>query len=141
MQQRACSAVVGVFACRLRATGYGRRVGVALRILDEAGCEIGLDPGEAESLFDLACGFDAATVSACPRCRSRVLATVALVDVVDASPPHARARDLVDLADDAPTLHLFVVDEGAECSHAGWRDPLFVEWADAVGHAGAQPRH
>ena len=123
------------------ATGYGRRVGVALRILDEDGYEVDLDAGEAESLLDLAGGFDAATVSACPGCRSRVLATVALVDVLDASPPHARSADLVELADDAPTLHVFVVEEGAECSHAAWRDPLFAEWADVVGYPGVQPRH
>lgn len=127
--------------CRPSATGYGPRVGVALRILDEDGYEVGLDAGEADSLFDLARRFDAATVSACPGCRSRVLAAVALVDVLDASPPHARSADLVELADDAPTLHLFVVDEVAECSHAAWRDPLFTEWADVVGYPGVRPRH
>ena len=35
-------------------------------------------------------GLEAATVSACPDCHSRVLAAVALIDLVDASAPHPR---------------------------------------------------
>jgi len=120
---------------------YGPRVGVAWRIVDEDGYEVGLDAGEADSLLDLASRFDAATVSACPGCRSRVLAAVALVDLLDAGPPHARSADLVELAGDAPTLHVFVVDEVSQCSHAAWRDPLFTEWADVVGYPGVRPRH
>lgn len=115
-------------------------MGCALRILDDDGYGLDLDPSETESLLVATGGFEAATVSACPRCRSRVLAGVALVDLLDASPPHPRHADLVDLADDAPTLHLFVVDEEADCAHAAWRDPLFAEWADVVGYTGLQPR-
>ena len=115
-------------------------MGVALRILDDDGYEVHLDPGEADSLIDSTGGFEAATVSACPSCRSRVVATVALVDLIDASPNHARGAELIDLADDAPTLHLFVVDEVTGCEHTEWRDPLFAEWADVVGYPGLQPR-
>jgi hypothetical protein len=38
----------------------------------------------------------------------------------------------VELADEAPTLHVYLVDEGSACGHEGWLDPGFDEWADAV---------
>lgn len=116
-------------------------MGVALRFIDDDGFEVALDPAEAAALLSATAGLEAATVSACPMCRSRVLATVALVDLLRASSPHSRGPELVNLADDAPTLHVYVVDEEGECAHVGWRDPLFSEWADAVGHPGAGPRH
>ncbi|MCZ7536800.1 MAG: hypothetical protein M5T61_13475 [Acidimicrobiia bacterium] len=116
-------------------------MGVALRILDEDGYEVGLDSAETETLIDLTGCFESATVSACPRCLSRVLATVALVDLLAERAPHSRGADLVDLADDAPTLHLFVVDTVTGCSHASWRDPLFAEWAEVVGYPGTQALH
>lgn len=114
---------------------------VVLRFLDEDGFEVDLDSRETEALIDATGCLEAATVSACPRCRSRVLATVALVDLLAESPPHPRRADLVDLADDAPTLHLFVVDSPARCSHASWRDPLFAEWAEVVGFPGLHALH
>jgi hypothetical protein len=40
--------------------------------------------------------------------------------------------DLVDLADEAPTLHLYVVDLTGACDHHRWRDPGYGEWADAL---------
>ena len=49
-------------------------------------------------------------MSACPQCRSRILAVVALVDLLADAPPFARSGELVELADDAPTLHLYVRD-------------------------------
>lgn len=104
----------------------------ALAILDEDGEEVVLDEEETVALLDLTEGLEAATVSACPRCRSRVLACVALVDVLHAAPPHARVPELVALADDAPTLHLYVRDLVTGCSHRGWRDPGFSEWSDAM---------
>ncbi len=36
------------------------------------------------------------------------LACLALVDLVDASPPHPRGPELVDFADDAPSSHCYV---------------------------------
>lgn len=122
------------------ATGYGRAVVVALRFLDDEGSEVDLDAADAAALLSATGGLEGATVSACSRCRSRVLAAVALVDLLDAAPPLPRTNDLVDLADDAPTLHVFVVDESSQCRHESWLDPLFGEWAEAVGFPAARPR-
>ncbi|HEY5076540.1 MAG TPA: hypothetical protein VIJ48_03465 [Acidimicrobiia bacterium] len=102
-----------------------------LVIMDEDGNEVALDARESDCLFSLTGGLEAATVSACPGCRCRVLAAVALVDLLDAAPPHPRSTDLVDLADEAPTLHLYVVDGASDCEHPRWLDPLFEEWLDA----------
>jgi hypothetical protein len=106
-------------------------VAAGLVIMDEDGSEVGLDERETECLLALTGGLEAATVSACPDCRSRVLASMALVDLLDATAPHPRSGDLIDLADDAPTLHLYVVDNRGDCEHPHWRDPLFEEWLDA----------
>jgi hypothetical protein len=111
-----------------------------LSIMDDDGNEVVLDECEADSLLAVTCRLDGATVSACPDCRSRVLATVALLDLLDAAPPHARGGELLELADDAPTLHLYVVDVGSECEHLGWRDPLFDEWYEIAEAAGPHAR-
>src|SRR5437660_11985452 len=110
--------------------------GAGLDFVDDEGARVELDADEAASLFALTDALDAATVSACPDCRSRVLATVALIDLLDAAPPHARGGELVELADDAPTLHVYVVDLGAECEHLRWHDPLFDEWCEVAEAAG-----
>src|SRR5690349_24842152 len=99
--------------------------------MDEDGNEVGLDAREAECLLALTGGLEAATVSACPDCRSRVLASMALVDLLDMAAPHPRSTDLIDLADDAPTLHLYVVDNRSDCEHPHWRDPLCEACLDA----------
>jgi hypothetical protein len=99
--------------------------------MDEDGNEVVLDERESDCLFLLTGGLEAATISACPSCRCRVLASVALIDLLDAAPPHASSTDLLDLADEAPTLHLYVVDSQSDCDHPQWRDPLFEEWLDA----------
>ena len=99
--------------------------------MDEDGNEVGLDQRESAHLFALTGGLEAATVSACPHCRCRVIATVAFIDLLDAAAPHPRGTELVDLADEAPTLHLYVVDHDSECEHPQWHDPLFEEWLDA----------
>jgi hypothetical protein len=106
-------------------------VGTGLVIMDEDGNEVVLDPRESECLFALTGGLEAATVSACPDCRCRVLASVAVIDLLDAAPPHPRGSEILELADDAPTLHLYVVDDMTDCEHGRWRDPLFDEWLDA----------
>jgi hypothetical protein len=103
-----------------------------LRFIDDDGVEVGFDPAEAEALLALVGDLDAATVSACPDCRARVLAAVAFVDVLNASPPHPRAGELRDLADEAPTLHVFLVDDAASCRHRSWRDPLADEWREVA---------
>src|SRR4051794_6309852 len=56
---------------------YGRRMtDDALAFFDDDGEEVVLDRVEADALLGSVDGFDAAAVSACPRCRSRVLACV-----------------------------------------------------------------
>ena len=99
--------------------------------MDEDGNEVVLDARESDCLLALTSGLEAATISACPDCRCCVLASMALVDLIDAAPPHPRGTELIDLADDAPTLHLYVVDSVSDCDHPRWRDPLFEEWLDA----------
>jgi hypothetical protein len=112
----------------------------ALTFLDEDGEELVLDTAEAASLLALTDGLDAATVSACPDCASRVLACVALVDLLRAAPPHPRGRELADLADDAPTLHLYVHDGTSECRHPAWHDPGFSEWSEVLDDLVEAPR-
>jgi hypothetical protein len=104
----------------------------SLRICDDMGGEVLLQPDDAAALWVLTDAFDAATVSACPDCRCRVLAAVAVVDVLDRSRPHPSSGPLAELADEAPTLHLYVEDLATECRHRGWLDPLAEEWADVV---------
>ena len=103
-----------------------------LVILDDDGEEVVLDEHEALRLLALTDGLEPATVSACPECRSRVLAAVALVDVLDAAAAFDRAEELVELADEAPTLHLYVRDLTARCAHKRWHDPGAEEWADVM---------
>ncbi len=112
--------------------GEPQQGGKGLTFLDGEVSEVVLDGEEASSFLVLVGDLDAVTVSACPGCRSRILAAVALVDLLDAAPPHPRAPELVELADDAPTLHVYLVDEGSSCNHEGWLDPGFDEWVDAV---------
>ena len=71
------------------------------------------------------------------------MACVALVDLLGAAAPHSRARELLELAEDAPTLHLYVQDLTASCDHADWRDPGSVEWSEVIeefadAHRGVQ---
>ena len=110
--------------------------------MDDDGASVVLAEADAASLLEVLGGRDgleAATVSACPTCRSCVVAVVALADLIAAGPPHPAARDLLELADDAPTLHLYVLDS-AGCQHRGWRDPGYEEWIGAVAPAGSLPR-
>lgn len=106
--------------------------GGGLTFLDGELSEVALDDEEATTFLALVGDLERVTVSACPGCRSRILAAVALVDLLDAAPPHPRAPELVELADEAPTLHLYLVDESSECAHAGWLDPGYDEWVEAV---------
>ena len=57
---------------------------------------------------------------------------VALADLLDDAPPFARSGELVELADDAPTLHVYVRDLAQRCAHRQWRDPGAEEWADVM---------
>jgi hypothetical protein len=117
------------------ASGGATVPGVAaaeLVILDADGEEVVFDAADARDLLALTDGLEGATVSACPSCRSRILAVVALGDVLADAPPFSRSRELVELADDAPTLHVYVRDVGQRCSHREWRDPGGEEWADVM---------
>jgi len=79
--------------------GYGaavpdvadRRPVAELVVLDADGREVRFDAAEARDLLALTGGLEDATVSACPRCRSRILAVVALSDLLDDAPPFARS--------------------------------------------------
>ena len=44
----------------------------------------------------------------------------------------AASGALLELADDAPTLHLYVRDLDTNCRHRAWRDPGHDEWSDAM---------
>ena len=112
-----------------------------MRIVDEEQNEVALDAADTAALLLATAGLEAATVSACPDCHSRVLAAVALVDLVGASAPHPRALEIVELADEAPTLHVYVIDEASDCNHRVWRDPLYAEWLEVVDGAAGPPVH
>jgi hypothetical protein len=108
--------------------------------MDDDGVAVVFVEGDATAFLELLGDLDVATVSACPDCRARVLAAVALSDLINQSAPHPRAGEVRDLAEDAPTLHIFFVEDDAECRHRRWRDPLADEWRDVVGVQGPQAR-
>ena len=110
-----------------------------LVIFDADGHELRLDEAEADELFGASAGLDAATVSACPGCRSRVIAVVAVVDELCHGSPASRAAELVELADDAPTLHLYLRDLTTRCHHRVWLDPGHAEWSDTVAALSGRP--
>ncbi|MEX2254222.1 MAG: hypothetical protein WEC34_02180 [Acidimicrobiia bacterium] len=112
----------------------------ALAFVDDDGTRVLLDREEAMSLWTLTDALEAATVSACPACRARVVASVALVDLLEAAPPHPRAGELLELADEAPTLHVYVSDLDTACQHRTWRDPGYAEWREAVADTLEEPR-
>lgn len=109
-----------------------RKLRGVLSFLDGEQSEVALDAEETATFLALIGNLDDITVSACPACRSRIVAAVALVDLLDAAPPHPRGTELVELADGAPTLHIYVVDGTAPCPHDGWLDPGYDEWVDAI---------
>jgi hypothetical protein len=104
----------------------------SLAFVDDDGHRVTLDAAEALMLLGLTDGLDAVTVSACPSCRSRVLAAIAFADLLESEPYHPRAADLAELADEAPTLHLYSDDVVSECEHDDWLDPGYTEWSDAI---------
>lgn len=112
----------------------------ALAFLDEDGAEVVLDEEEARALLALTGELDDATISACPGCRSRVLACLALVDLLDAAPPHARSEELVELADEAPSSHCYLHDLASPCRHPRWLDPGRLEWEAVLDELDGPPR-
>jgi hypothetical protein len=108
------------------------RAEAGISFIDDEGSVVALDESATELLWRELDGLDAATVSACPTCRSRVVACVAVVDLLSARGNEEWILDLVELAEDAPTLHLYVVDQRIRCAHRAWRDPGYEEWFDAI---------
>jgi|SoiMethySBSTD1v2_1073268.scaffolds.fasta_scaffold805237_2 hypothetical protein len=106
--------------------------GPVLVVLDDDGEAVGLDAEDLASLLAISDGLDRATVSACPQCTSRIVAAVALADLLRDAASFGASRALLELADDAPTLHLYVRDLDTTCRHRAWRDPGFEEWSDAM---------
>lgn len=113
---------------------------VGLAIFDEDGVELLLDAADAASLLGATAELDAATISACPTCRSRVLACLALIDLLGRSAPHPLADALHDLADDAPSSHCYVQDLETRCRHLRWFDPGRLEWFEVVGRLAGPDR-
>lgn len=101
----------------------------SLVVANGDGEAIGLNDREALLYLPI---FDRALVSACPECRSRVVAALALRDALDDAPPLEATDDLRDLVEEAPTLHLYVFDAASSCTHGAWRDPGYDEWADML---------
>ena len=101
----------------------------SLVVANGDGEAIGLDDREALLYLPL---LDRALVSACPECRSRVVAALAFADVLDDAPPLDATDELRELVDTAPTLHLYVFDAASSCTHRAWRDPGYDEWADML---------
>lgn len=109
-----------------------------LLVLDEDRNAVALDDDESAMLFLLTSNLDPATVSSCPSCRSRVLATVAFGDLVRNGPYMSSGAELMALADEAPTLHLYLIDVANRCDHRRWRDPGAEEWFNVAGPFGGQ---
>ena len=59
-------------------------------LLDADGEQVALDADEARDLLSFTGALEDATVSACPSCRSRVVAAGALSDLLDAAPLFGR---------------------------------------------------
>jgi hypothetical protein len=114
-------------------------VTAAIVIFDADGHELQLDETEADQLLGASAGLEAATVSACPGCRSRILAAVAVVDELGVTAPVSRAAEIIELADDAPTLHLYVRDLSTRCHHRPWLDPGRAEWSDTISSLAGRP--
>ena len=129
--------------------GYAAGVGKTYQMLTEAqalkreGVDVVIgyfEPHGRKDTIALTDGLEAATVSACPDCRCRVLAAVALADLLADGPPFPRSVELLELADDAPTLHLYVRDLRSACAHEHWLDPGFEEWAEVMADLADTPR-
>lgn len=111
----------------------------ALAIVDDDGEEILFDADDATALYASTGDLDDATISGCPGCRSRVLACLALVDLLDLAPPHPWREELIDFADDAPTSHCYVLDLASPCRHDRWLDPGRMEWIEVVTRGDRPP--
>ena len=101
--------------------------------MDDDGVEVVFDEPDALALLALLGDLDDATVSACPDCRARVLAAVALVDLLERS---RRTRAPASSAISPTTRRRCTSSSSigtSRCRHKRWRDPLADEWRDVVG--------
>ena len=103
-----------------------------LCIIDNDGRRLEINHDDALSLFQLAEGLEAATTSSCTECRSRVIASGALSDLLSSFVEHPRVLEIIAFADDASTLHIYVIDVESPCTHRTWRDPGREEFFMAV---------
>ena len=106
--------------------------GPDLVIFDADGEDLAFDAAQASSLFTLTGNLDAATVSACPASEPGRGGRGPRRSHRRRLPPFARSDELLALADDSPTLHLYVRDLQTPCVHRTWLDPGAEEWADLV---------
>ena len=104
----------------------------ALCIIDNDGRRLEINHDDALSLFQLAEGLEAATTSSCTECRSRVIASGALSELLSSFVEHPRVSEIIGFADDASTLHIYVIDVESPCIHRTWRDPGREEFFMAV---------
>ena len=112
-----------------------------LAIMDEDGNEVELDARREPSACSLLTGgLEAATVSACPElplagCSRRWRSSTC-------STPRRRTRggELVELADEAPTLHLYVVDLASDCEHPAGATRCSTNGSTSVERAGPHVR-
>jgi hypothetical protein len=104
----------------------------ALCIIDNDGRRLEINHDDALGVFQLAEGLEAATTSSCTECRSRVIASGALSDLLSSFVEHPRVSEIIAFADDASTLHIYVIDVESPCAHRTWRDPGREEFFMAV---------
>ncbi len=102
-----------------------------LIVFDADGNDVVVAPDQIDELLSPLDNLRGATVSACPDCRSQVVACLALAEVLTAV-VNPLADELSELAEEAPTLHLYIFDAGTKCRHRSWHDPGFEEWTEAV---------
>ena len=97
---------------------YRRPRGRRAAVIDEDGNEVVLDARRGRRLLAAhRRSRRGDRLGVLPSAAAGCSPPVALVDLLDAAPPHPRSGDLIDLADEAPTLHLYVVDLATECRH------------------------
>lgn len=104
----------------------------ALCIIDNDGRRLEINHEDALSLFALSEDLEAATTSSCTECRSRVIASGAVSELLSSFVEHPRVAEIIAFADDASTLHVYVIDVESPCAHRTWRDPGREEFFMAV---------
>ena len=89
-------------------------------------------PPRRATLLALTGGLEAATVSACPQCRSRILAVVALVDLLADAPPFAVPASWSSSPTTRRRCTSTCATSAPRCTHRAWRDPGAEEWSEVM---------